>query len=118
MIDRCCAPARRIRVLAWRTRQLIGRGSVPAEKVLRGARPFLFCSGDEMHQRAEQVRVVMAPVALQPVLMLRCPACRVSALLSLVALRRAVRGQSASADAALLSVQMLGFALSSHISAW
>ena len=59
---------------------------------------------------------MMAPAALQPVLMPRCPSCRVSALLSLVALRRTVRGQSASTDAALLSVQGLGFALSGHIS--
>ena len=80
-------------------------------------RPFLFCFGDETRQRAEQTRVMMAPAALQPVLLLRCPAFRVSALLSLVALRRAVRRQSASADAALLSVQGLGFALTSHISA-
>ena len=58
---------------------------------------------------------MMAPAALQPVLLLRCPVFRVSALLSLVALRRAVRGQSASADAAPLSIQGLGFALSSHI---
>ena len=61
---------------------------------------------------------MMAPAALQPVLLLRCPAFRVSALLSLVALRRAVRGQSASADVAPLSVQGLSFALSCHVSAW
>ena len=97
-------------------RQLVGWGSAPAEKVLRGARPFLFCSGDETHQRAEQARVMMAPAALQLVLLPRCPALWVSALLSLVTLRRAVRGQSASADAALLSVQGLGFALSRHVS--
>ena len=58
---------------------------------------------------------MMAPAALQLVLLPRCPTFRVSALLSLVALRCAIRGQSASADAALLSVQGLGFALSSHI---
>jgi len=73
--------------------------------------------GDETRQRAEQARVMMAPAALQLVLLLHCPAFRVSALLSLVALRRAVRGQSASADAALLSVQGLGFALFGHVSA-
>ena len=60
---------------------------------------------------------MMAPAALQLVLLPHCPALRVSALLSLVALRRAIRGQSASADAALLSVQGLGFALSGHVSA-
>ena len=59
---------------------------------------------------------MMAPAALQLVLLPRCPAFRVSALLSLVAMRRVVRGQSASTDAALLSVQGPGFALSSHIS--
>ena len=59
----------------------------------------------------------MAHAALQLVLLPRCPVLRVSALLSLVALRRAVRGQSASADAALLSVQGLGFALSGQVSA-
>ena len=58
---------------------------------------------------------MMAPAALLPVLMPRCPACRVSALLSLVALRCAARGQSASANAALLSVQGLGFALYGHV---
>ena len=73
--------------------------------MLRGARPFLSCFGDETRQRAEQARVMMAPAALQLMLLLRCPAFRVSALLSLVALRRAIRGQSASADAALLNVQ-------------
>ena len=101
MIDRRYAPAGRIRVLAWRTRQLVGRGSAPAEKVLRGARPLLFCSGDETRQRAEQAKVTMAPAAL----------------LSLVALRRAVQGRSASANATLFSVQGLGFALFGHISA-
>ena len=60
---------------------------------------------------------MMAPAALQLVLLPRCPALRVSALLSLVALRRAVRGQSASTDAALLSVQGLVFALFGHVSA-
>ena len=54
---------------------------------------------------------MMAPAALQLVLLLHCPAFRVSALLSLVALRRAVRGQSASADAAPLSVQGFWFCL-------
>ena len=61
---------------------------------------------------------MVAHAALQLVLLPRCPALKVSALLSLVALQRAVGGQSASADAALLSVQGLGFALSGHISAW
>jgi len=82
------------------------------------ARPFLSCFSDETRQRAEQARAMMAPAALQLVLLPRCPAFRVSALLSLVALRRAVRGQSASADAGLLSVQGLGFALFGHVSAW
>ena len=58
-----------------------------------------------------------APAALQLVLLPRCHAFRVSALLYLVALRHAIRGQSASADAAPLSVQGLGFALSGHVSA-
>ena len=105
VIDWRCAPARRIQVLAWQMRQLVGRGSAPSEKVLRGERPFLFCSGDETRHRAEQARAMMAPAALQLVPLSSCPALRVSALLSLVALRRAVRGQSANADAALLSVQ-------------
>ena len=61
---------------------------------------------------------MMAPAALQPVLLPRCPTFRVSALLPMVAFQRAVRGWSASADTALLSVQGLGFALSGHISAW
>jgi hypothetical protein len=47
----------------------------------------------------------------------RCPAFRVSALLSLVALRRDVRGQSANTDAGLLNVQGLGFVLFGHVSA-
>ena len=75
------------------------------------------CFGDETRQRAEQARVMMAPTALHPVLMPRCPAFKVSALLSLVALRCAIRGQSASADAALLSIQGLSIALSGRISA-
>src|SRR6185503_3517619 len=99
-------------------RQLVSWGSAPAEKVLRGARPFLFCSGDETRHRAEQARATMASAALQLVLLPSCPAFRVSGLLSLVALRRVVRGQSASADAALLSIQGLGFALSSYFSTW
>ena len=82
------------------------------------ARPFLPCFGDETRQRAKQARVVMAPAALQLVLLPRCPAFRVSALFSLVALRCAIRGQSASADAGLLSIQGLGFALFGHVSAW
>ena len=90
---------------------------MPAEKVLQGARLFLSCFGDETRQRAEQARVMIVHAALQAVLMPRCPAFRASALFSLVALRHAVRGQSASADAALLSVQGLSFALSCHISA-
>ena len=97
-------------------RQLVGRGGAPAEKVLRGARPFLFYSGDKMRQRAERARATMAPPALQLVRLPCCPVLRVSALLPLVALRRAVRGQSASADAVLLSVQGLGFAMSRHVS--
>jgi len=91
---------------------------VPAEKVLQGARAFLSYSGGETRQRAEQAKVMMAPAALQLVLLPRCPAFRVSALLSLVALRRAVRGQSASADAGLLSFQGLGLVLFGHVSAW
>ena len=87
------------------------------EKALRGARAFLSYSGGESHQHAEQARAMMAPAALQLVLLPRCPAFRVSALLSLVALRRAVRGQLASADAGLLSVQGLGFVLFGHVSA-
>ena len=59
----------------------------------------------------------MAPAALQLMLTLRYPTCRVSALVSLVALRHAVRERSASADAAPLSAQGLGFALSDHVSA-
>ena len=85
------------------------------QKKYSEARPFLSCFGDELRQRAEQARAMMAPAALQLVLLPRCPAFRVSALLSLVALRRAVRGQSASADAGLLSVQGLGFALFGHV---
>ena len=81
-------------------------GVVRLQKKYSEARtPFLF------------VLVMMASAALQPVLMPRCPACRVSALLSLVALRRAVRGQSASADAGQLSVQGLSFTLFGHVSA-
>ena len=80
-------------------------------------RAFLSCFCDKTRQRAERARAMMAPAALQLVLLPRYPAFRVSALLSLVALRRAVRGQSASADVALLSVRGLDFALSSHISA-
>ena len=79
------------------------------------ARPFLCCFGDETRQRAEQARAMMAPAAPQLVLLPRCPAFRVSALLSLVTLRRAVRGQSASADAGLLGVQGLGFVLFGHV---
>ena len=87
------------------------------EKVLRGARAFLSYSGGESRQCAEQARAMMAPAALQLVLLPRCPAFRASDLLFLVALRRAVQGQSASADAGLLSVQGLGFVLFGHISA-
>ena len=87
------------------------------EKALRGVRAFLSYSGGESRQRAEQARAMMAPAALQLVLFLRCPALKVSAMLSLVALRRAVRGQSASTDAGLLSVQGLGFVLFGHVSA-
>jgi len=60
---------------------------------------------------------MMAHAALQLVLLPRCPALKVSALLSLVALRHAVRGQSASTDAGLLSAQGLGFVLFGHVSA-
>ena len=81
------------------------------------ARAFLSCFGDETRQRATQARVMMAPAALQLVRLPCCPAFRVSALLSPIVLRRAVRGQSASADAGLLSVQGLGFALFGHVSA-
>ena len=99
-----------------------GRDNSPigAVRLRRGyseARAFLFYSGDETRQRAERARATMAPTALQLVLLPRYPTLSVSALLSLVALRRAVRGQSASADAALLSVQGLGFALFGQISA-
>ena len=80
--------------------------------------PFLSCFGDETRQRAERARAMMAPAALQLVLLPRCPTLKVSALLSLVALRCAIRGLSASADAGLLSVQGLGFALFGHVSAW
>ena len=86
------------------------------EEALRGARAFLSYSGGESRQRAEQARATMAPAALQLVLLPRCPAFRALALLSLVAFRRAVRGQSASADAGLLSVQGLGFVLFGHVS--
>ena len=81
------------------------------------ARPVLSCFGDETRQRAKQARVMMAPTALQLVRLPRCPAFRVSALLSPVALRCAVRGQSANDDAEPLSVQGLGFALFGHVSA-
>ena len=87
------------------------------EKALRGARAFLSYSGGESRQCAEQARAMMAPAALQLVLLPRCPAFRASALLFLVALRCAVQGQSASADAGLLSVQGLGFVLFGHVSA-
>ena len=79
--------------------------------------PFLFCSGDKTRQRAERARVTMAPAALQPMRLPRCPALRVLALLPLAASRRVVQVQSASADAALLSVQGLSFALSRRVSA-
>ena len=84
------------------------------EEALRGARAFLSYSGGETRQRAEQARAMMAPAALQLVLL---PRCHALALLSLVALRHAVRGQLASADAGLLSVQGLGFVLFGHVSA-
>ena len=87
------------------------------EKALRGARAFLSYSGSESRQRADQARAMMAPAALQLVLLPRCPTFRALALLSLVALRRAVRGRSASVDAGLLSVQGLGFVLFGHVSA-
>jgi hypothetical protein len=45
VIDRRCAPARRIRVLVWRMRQLVGRDSASAEKVLRGACLLLLFRG-------------------------------------------------------------------------
>ena len=86
------------------------------KKYFEARAPSYFVPG--MRQHAEQARAMMTPAALQLVLLPRCPALRVSALLSLVALRCTVRGQSANADAALLSVQGLGFALCSHISAW
>ena len=81
------------------------------------ARAFLFCFGDKTCQRAERARAMMAPAALQLVRLPCCPELRVLALLSLVALRCVVRGQSASADAGLLSVQGLGFVLFGHVSA-
>ena len=81
------------------------------------ARAFLFYSGDETRQRAERARATMAPAALQLVRLPCCPELRVLALLSLVALRRAVRGQSAWADAVPLSVQGLGFILFGRVSA-
>ena len=74
------------------------------EEALRGTRAP--CFGDEMRQRAERARAMMAPAALQLVLLLRCPAFRALALLSMVALRHAIRGQSASVDAEL--AQRLG----------
>jgi len=89
---------------------------VRLEEALRGARAFLSYSGGESRQRAEQARAMMAPAALQLVLLPRCPAFRVSALLFLVALQCAVRGQSASADAGLLIVQGLGFVLFGYVS--
>ena len=79
------------------------------------ARPFLSCFDDEMRQRAEQARAMMALTALQLVLLPCYPAFKISTLLSLVALRCAVQGQSASADAGLLSVQGLGFVLFGHV---
>ena len=87
------------------------------EEALRGARAFLSYSGGEWRQRTEQAMAMMVPAALQLVLLPRCHAFRALALLSLVALRHAVRGQLASADAGLLSVQGLGFVLFGHISA-
>jgi len=60
---------------------------------------------------------MMAPAVQQLVLSSHCPALRVSAPLSLVALRRAVRGWLAWADAVPLSVQGLGFISSRRISA-
>jgi len=58
---------------------------------------------------------MMAIAALRPMLTPRYPTRRVLALPRLVALRHVVRGQSASADAALLGVLGLGFALSDHV---
>ena len=93
-------------------------GVVRLQKKYSEARtPSCFVLGDETRQRAGQARVMMAPAALQLALVPRCPVGRVPALLSLVALRRAVRGQSASADAAPLSIQGLSFALSRRVSA-
>ena len=54
---------------------------------------------------------MMVPAARQLALSSRCPALRALAPAFLVALRRAVRGHPARADAALLSVQGLSFAL-------
>ena len=85
------------------------------EETLRGTRTFLSYSGGESRQHAEQARAMMAPAALRLVLLPRYRAFRVSVPLSLVALRHAVRGQSASADAGLLSVQGLGFVLFGHV---
>ena len=78
---------------------------------------FLVHYGEKTHPRAEWARATMAPAALQLVHLPRCPVLRVSAQLPLVALRRAVRGQSASADAVPLSIQGLSFALSRRVSA-
>ena len=87
------------------------------EEALRGARAFLSYSSGELRQRAKQARAMMAPAALQLVLLPRYLVFRALALLSLVALRRTVQGQSPSVDAGLLSVQGLGFVLFGHISA-
>jgi len=59
----------------------------------------------------------MAPAAKQLALSSRCPALRALAPLSLVALWRAIRGRSAWADAVLLSIQGLSFALFGRASA-
>ena len=53
----------------------------------------------------------MAPAARQLVLLSRCPVFRALALASLAALWRAVRGRPARADAVLLSIPGLSFAL-------
>ena len=91
-------------------------GVVRLEKGLRGTRAFLSYSGGESRQHAEQARAMMAPAALRLVLLPRYRAFRVSVPLSLVALRRAVRGRPASADAGLLTAQGLGFVLFGHVS--
>ena len=82
------------------------------------ARASLFvCLKDKTCPRAEGGQDDGGPAAWQLALSSRCPARRVLAPAFLVALRRAVRGQPARADAAPLSVQGLSFALPCRVSA-